>query len=162
MLRQILHTGPFNQIKYYCQHMQVFVSPALDSRTSSTANKRAGGSSWRSDGSVARPGRHVTSRHQWLPPSPATASRPWPHCLPLVPAACGWSSRRSRSCWRNRPAEPSHPGKRPGPDLDLLHLPWAWEYSAGTVDTGSRPGGGQRCHWFCTSFCSVKKVQIHM
>lgn len=142
--------------------MPVFASPALGSRTSSTANKRAGGSSWRSDGSAALPGRHVTSRHQRLPPSPATASRPWPQRPPLVPAACGWSSRRSRSSWRNRSAEPSHPGKRPGPDLDRLLLLWAGEYSAGTAGTGSRPGGGQRWIRFCTSFCSVKTVEIRI
>lgn len=137
-------------------------SPALGSRTSSTANKRAGGSSWRSGGIAAPPGRHVTRSRQWPPPSPATASRPWLHRLPLVPAACGWSSRRSRSSWRNRSAEPSHPGKRPGPDLDQPLLLWAGECSAGTAGTGSRPGGGQRWQRLSATICSVSKVQMCM
>lgn len=116
-------------------------SSAPGSRTSSTANRRAAGSSCRSDGSAVQPNLRVTSCHR-RPPSPATASHPGPRLQP-APPACGRSSRRSGSRRRCRSAAPSRPGRRPSPDPDLLLLLWAGECSVDTVDTGSTPGGGK-------------------
>lgn len=112
-------------------------SPALGSRTSSTASRMLAGSSCHSDESAAQLGLRETSCHR-RPPSQATASRPGPHLL-SPPPPDGRSSRRMRSRRRCRSAGPSLPGRRPGPGPDLLLPLWVEVCSVDTEDTGSTP-----------------------
>lgn len=109
-------------------------SPALGSRTNSTASKRTLGSSCRSDGSGAQPVLRVTSCHR-PPPSLATTSRR--ELSPRQDAPpCGGSSRRRRC----RSAEISPPGRRPSPGPDSRPLLWAEGCSVCTGGRGSTPG----------------------
>lgn len=108
-------------------HSLVSPSPALGSKTSSTANRTAAGNSYHSDGSVAQPDLHVTSRHQG-PPSQAKASHPGSGLWP-VPPPFGGEGPAS--------AELSPPGRRPSPGPDLLLLLWAEACAVDTEDTGS-------------------------
>lgn len=131
------------------------VSPALGSRTSSTANRKVAGSSWRSDGNVVQQVLRGTSCHLW-PLSPATAFHPGPQPQ-LGPPACVRSSKRLRSRRRCWPAVPSLPGRRLSRGLDLRLLLWAEACSVYTEDKGSTPGEKQMGAWsvFCFTTADI-------
>lgn len=127
------------------------VSPALGSRTSSTANRKSAGSSWRSDGNVVQRVLRGTSCH-WWPLSPATAFHPGPQPQ-LGPPSCVRSSKRSRC----RPAVPSLPGRRLGQGQVLRLLLWAEACFVDTEDMGSTPGEKEMGAWsvFCFTTADI-------